>query len=159
MLSPPPSERSNNETEVIVGRVSSMLGMKSRATQSNFDTALPFPTLERRGQQAPPRNLTRVNSFPTLRGRRTQSPVSENKQLFLHNIDEAWRWRFSDCPWDEDPIPKHAWEHDRHGGHHWLDLICGGAPIGPPGNVPTMLWEIAPDRNNHPPRYHNWTFG
>ena len=22
----------------------------------------------------------------------------------------TWRWRLSDCPWDEDPIPKHAWE-------------------------------------------------
>ena len=90
-------------------RASSMLSMKSKATQSDFHAALHFPTLERRGQQAPPRNLTRVHSFLTFRGRRMQNSISENKRLFLHNIDWAWRWRLSDSPWDEDPMTKHAW--------------------------------------------------
>ena len=31
--------------------------------------------------------------------------------------------------------------------------------MGPPGNVTTMLWGMAPDRHKHPPRYHNLTFG
>ena len=123
------------------GRASSMLGMKSRPTQSDFHTALHFPTLESRGQQAPPRNLTRVQSLPTLEMRLMQNSISENTQLILHNIDRAWRRRLSDCPWDEDPIPKNAWENDRYAGCHWLDLCSGGAPIGPPGNVTKCFGE------------------